>query len=123
MEPERIFVLVRDAILAVEVPGVEVEVGLIDTMDPFVVSIEHPAARTAARCLREVFGAEPFFVREGGSIGAVASFDRVLGRPVLLLGFTNPDDHAHSPNELLVLANYEGGISTVARFWEALGEG
>ena len=123
MEPQRIFELVRDAILAVEVPGVEVEVGVIDTMDPFVVSIEHPAARMAARCLREVFGAEPFFIREGGSIGAVASFDRVLGRPVLLLGFTNPDDHAHSPNESLVLANYEGGIRTVARFWEALGEG
>ena len=121
-EPQRIFELVRDAILAVDVPGVVVEVRPIDTMDPFVVSIEHPAARTAARCLREVFGAEPYFIREGGSVGAVASFDRVLGRPVLLLGFTNPDDRAHAPNEMLVLANYEGGIRTIARYWEALAQ-
>ena len=61
------------------------------------------------------------FIREGGSIGAVASFDAVVGAPAVLLGFTNPDERAHAPNELLVLANYEGGIRTVARYWEALG--
>jgi acetylornithine deacetylase/succinyl-diaminopimelate desuccinylase-like protein len=119
-DPHRVFEIVRDAILAVDVPGVEVQVEHIDAMDPFIVSIDHPAAQTAARCLREVFGAEPLFIRDGGSIGAVASFDRVLGQPLLLLGFANPDDHAHSPNEALVLANYEGGIRTIARFWEAL---
>jgi acetylornithine deacetylase/succinyl-diaminopimelate desuccinylase-like protein len=104
------------------VPGVEVSVHVYDAMHPFVVSVEHPAARTAARCLREVFGQEPYYIREGGSIGAVASFDQVLGKPTVLLGFTNPDDHAHSPNESLVLANYEGGARTVARYWEALAE-
>ena len=121
MEPRRIYELARQAILAVDVPGVDVEVNLQDTMRPFVVSVDHPAAQTAARCLEEVFGSEPFYVREGGSIGAVASFDQVLGKPAVLLGFTNPDDHAHSPNESLVLANYEGGVRTVARYWEALG--
>ena len=120
MDPLRTYELLRDAILAVEVPGVEVSVTLHDTMRPFVVSVEHPAAQAAARCLREVFGQEPLFIREGGSIGAVASFDEVLGKPAVLLGFTNPDDHAHSPNESLVLANYEGGVRTVARYWAAL---
>jgi acetylornithine deacetylase/succinyl-diaminopimelate desuccinylase-like protein len=92
----------------------------LDEMWPFVVSPEHPAARTAAACLRDVFGVEPYLVYEGGSIGAVASFDRVLGLPIVMLGFTNPDDNAHSPNESLVLANYESGARTVARYWEAL---
>ena len=59
-------------------PASSVEVSQLDEMWPFVVSPEHPAARTAAACLREVFGEEPYFVYEGGSIGAVASFDRVL---------------------------------------------
>jgi acetylornithine deacetylase/succinyl-diaminopimelate desuccinylase-like protein len=121
MDPQRVYEQVRDAILAVEVPGVEVEVTPLDTMDPFVVSISHPAAQKAARSLREVFGTDPYYIREGGSIGAVASFDRVLGQPIVLLGFTNPDDHAHSPNESLVIANYEGGVRTIARYWEALG--
>jgi len=120
MDPRRTFERIRDAILAVDVPGVAVSVRGSDVMRPFVVSVDHPAARLAAQCLAEVFGQEPYFVREGGSIGAVASFDAVLGKPIVLLGFTNPDDHAHSPNESLVLANYEGGVRTVARYWDAL---
>jgi len=123
MDPNKTFERVRDAILAVDVPGVTVEVEQIDGMWPFVVSPDHPAARTAMACLRDVFGEEPYFLSEGGSIGAVASFDKVLGRPIVLLGFTNPDDHAHSPNESFVLANYEGGIRTIARYWEALASG
>jgi acetylornithine deacetylase/succinyl-diaminopimelate desuccinylase-like protein len=123
MDPRRIRDLLREAILAVEVPGVKVHVTAYDMMKPILVSAEHPAARLAARCLREVFGTEPYLIREGGSIGAVASFDEVLGTPAVLLGFTNPDDHAHSPNESLVLANYEGGARTVARYWAALADG
>jgi acetylornithine deacetylase/succinyl-diaminopimelate desuccinylase-like protein len=122
MDPHRTFERVREAILAVEVPGVQVEVRQLDEMWPFVVSPSHPAAQTAAACLREVFGEEPYYVYEGGSIGAVASFDKVLGLPIVMLGFTNPDDNAHSPNESLVLANYEGGVRTVARYWQALAE-
>jgi acetylornithine deacetylase/succinyl-diaminopimelate desuccinylase-like protein len=120
MDPNETFARVRDAIMAVDVPGVEVEVRQLDEMWPFVVSPDHPAARTAAACLKEVFGQDPYYIYEGGSIGAVASFDRVLGLPIVLLGFTNPDDNAHSPNESLVLANYEGGARTVARYWLAL---
>jgi acetylornithine deacetylase/succinyl-diaminopimelate desuccinylase-like protein len=120
MDPQVTFEQVRDAILAVDVPGVRVSVQLLDTMDPARVSVEHPAARAAADCLEQVFGEAPAFIHEGGSIGAVASFARVLGAPVVLLGFTNPDDNAHAPNESMVLANYEGGARTVARYWEAL---
>ena len=47
---------------------------------------------------------------------------RVLGTPIVLVGFANPDDQAHAPNESLVLANYEGGTRTIARYWAALGE-
>ncbi len=123
MDPNKTFRLVRDAILAVDVPGVQVHLSQLDEMWPFVVSPEHPAAQAAAACLRDVFGQEPYFIYEGGSIGAVASFDRVLGLPIVMMGFTNPDDNAHSPNESLVLANYEGGARTVARYWEALARG
>lgn len=120
MDPRRTFERLRDAVLAVDVPGVRVEITQLDEMWPFVVDPEHPAARTARACLQEVFGRDPYLVYEGGSIGAVASFDRILGLPIVMLGFTNPDDNAHSPNESLVLANYEGGARTIARYWEAM---
>jgi acetylornithine deacetylase/succinyl-diaminopimelate desuccinylase-like protein len=119
-DAQHIVEVLRDAILAVDVPGVRVEVTLQDTMRPFAVDIDHRAARLAARCLQDVFGSAPYYLREGGSIGAVASFDAVVGAPIVLLGFTNPDENAHAPNESLVIANYEGGIRTVARYWEAL---
>lgn len=123
MDPQRTFERVRDAVLAVDVPGVEVSVTLIDQMEAASVDVEHPAVRAAARCIDEVFGAEPYLIAEGGSIGAAASFVRVLGTPIVLVGFANPDDQAHAPNESLVLANYEGGTRTIARYWAALGAG
>lgn len=121
MDPMLAFQRVRDAVLAVEAPGVEVQVTLQDNMEPFVVDATDPAALTAAVCLKEVFGEDPYLLYEGGSIGAVASFDKVIGAPVVMLGFANPDDQAHAPNESLVLANYEGGIRTMIRYFEALG--
>ena len=69
-----------------------------------------------------MFGETHNNLNEGGSIPAAASFGTILGLPVVLLGFTNPDDKAHSPNEQMVLANYEGGVRTIARYWKALAE-
>ena len=59
------FQRVRDAIRAVDVPGVRVEITQLDSMWPFVVSPDHPAAQTAVDCLREVFGAEPLLRAPG----------------------------------------------------------
>ena len=44
----------------------------------------------------------------------------VLGLPVVLLGFSPPDDHAHAPNEWMDLANYETGIRTIVRTWDEI---
>ncbi len=120
MDPNKTFHRVRKAILAVDVPGVTVDVTQGDEMWPIEVSPEHPAAAAAAASLRDVFGEDPYLLYEGGSIGAAASFEKVLGTPIVFLGFANPDDQAHSPNESLVLANYEAGARVVARYWSAL---
>lgn len=120
MDPEQTFERVRDAILAVHVPGVTVEVKALSHGMWSLAPIDHPATQAAARVLEEVFGERPYYLREGGSIPAAASFASLLGVPVVLLGFTNPDDQAHAPNEQMVLANYDGGLITIARYWEAL---
>jgi hypothetical protein len=41
---------------------------------------------------------------------------------VVLLGFSNPDDNAHAPNESFVLANHEGAIRTIARLLDELAQ-
>ena len=119
-DPDRVFHLVRERVLALAPRGVRVDLQLINTGRPSLTPIDHPATRAAAAALREVFGRDPVYVREGGSVPVAASFDSILGLPVVLLGFTPPDDQAHSPNESMRLDNYEGGIRTIVRYWAAL---
>jgi acetylornithine deacetylase/succinyl-diaminopimelate desuccinylase-like protein len=80
--------------------------------------VDHPATQAAARALEATFGREPLYLREGGSIPISASFESILGLPVVLLGFDPPDQQAHAPNEWMDLRNYETGIRTVARMWD-----
>ena len=54
------------------------------------------------------------------SIPIAALFQQELGLPVVLLGFTPPDDNAHAPNESMDLANFEGGIRAVVRAFDAV---
>jgi acetylornithine deacetylase/succinyl-diaminopimelate desuccinylase-like protein len=120
MDPRRTFERVRDRILAVAPPGVRVEVSLLNEGMWSLTGIDHPAMKAAARCIKQVFGADPLYERGGGSIPAAASFSSMLELPVVLLGFANPDCQAHAPNESMLLANYEGGLRTVARYWDEL---
>lgn len=119
-DPTQIFELVRDRIKELTPPGVQVEVTSISEGRASLTPIDHPATQAAARCLEEVFGRAPLYLREGGSIPVTADFESILGLPVVLLGFTNPDDQAHAPNESMVLDNYERGIRTVVRYWDEL---
>ena len=118
--PHRVFELLRDHVQAIAPPGVQVSLTELDGGLGTVTPIDHPATEAAARCLQEVFGRAPLFIREGGSIPVAASFGSMLGLTVVLLGFTPPDDQAHAPNEWMSLDNYEGGIRTVIRYWDAL---
>lgn len=102
-------------------PGVSVDVQLLGTGNPVRTPIDHPVTEAAARALGATFGQTPVFIGAGGSIPVAEMFDRLLGLPVILLGFANPDDHAHAPNESLVLANYETGIRTICVLWDSLG--
>jgi acetylornithine deacetylase/succinyl-diaminopimelate desuccinylase-like protein len=76
--------------------------------------------RAAAESIEEVFGSAPLFIREGGSIPAGASFVEVLGAPLVLLGFPQPDGQIHAPNENVRLDNLEGGLRTFIRYWDRL---
>ena len=49
--------------------------------------------------LQAAFGTAPVITGEGGSIPVVGDFERILGAPVLLMGFGLPGENAHSPDE------------------------
>jgi acetylornithine deacetylase/succinyl-diaminopimelate desuccinylase-like protein len=87
---------------------------------PIRTPIDHPVAAAGARALEAVFGAPPLFAREGGSIPVAADFVSILGLPVVLLGFTQPHENAHAPNEWMDLANYEGAIRAIVRTFDEI---
>jgi acetylornithine deacetylase/succinyl-diaminopimelate desuccinylase-like protein len=119
-EPARIFELLRAYVTNIAPPGVRVTVHDLGGGRPTLTPIDHPATRAAARALVSTFGRDPLYVRDGGSIPVCASFESILGLPVVLLGFTPPDDNAHAPNESMSLTNLETGIRTVAAYWDEL---
>jgi acetylornithine deacetylase/succinyl-diaminopimelate desuccinylase-like protein len=119
-EPARIFEAFKAYVDDIAPPGVTVTVQNLDGGLPSLTPTGHPATQAAARALEATFGRAPLYIREGGSIPVTASFESILGLPVVLLGFTPPDDHAHAPNESMDLDNYETGIRTVIRTWDEL---
>jgi acetylornithine deacetylase/succinyl-diaminopimelate desuccinylase-like protein len=119
-DPGTIFELLKAFILEVAPPGCSVQVQFLGGGRPSLTPIDHPATQAAARALEATFGVAPLYIREGGSIPICASFESILGLPVVLLGFTPPDDNAHAPNESMSLPNHETAIRTVAAYWDEL---
>jgi len=119
-DPERVAQLVEERLQALTPAGCRVEIQRLHGARPVLLPVEAPAIQAAAAALRRGFGAEPVFIREGGSIPVVEAFQRLLGTPVVLLGFGRPDDRAHGPDEKLNLDDFRKGIRTSAWLWELL---
>jgi len=119
-DPAVIFKRFRVYVEEIAPPGVRVTVH--DMGGGFAVrtSIDQPAVRAAARALEATFGRAPVYIREGGSIPFVATFEQVLHLPVVLMGFMPPDGNFHAPNEWMDLDNFEGGIRAAVRFFDEL---
>ena len=96
--------------------GADVRVGVVrGEVDQFGDVAAH-----GGQPLEATFGQAPVYIREGGSIPVCASFDTVLGLPVVLLGFVQPSSGAHAPNEWMDLGNYETSIRAIVRTWDEL---
>ena len=120
-DPTDIFEKFRDFVLAVAPPGVKVSVESLGGGRPSLTAIDHPVTRAAARALEATFGRAPLYTREGGSIPVAASFESILGLPVVLLGFVQPHENAHAPDEWMDLANYEGAIRAIVATFDEIG--
>ena len=101
--------------------SVRVEIRELHGGDAWVTQTDHPAMRAASRAMQRAFGRKAVFVREGGSIPVVATFDELLGSPCLLMGFGLQDDNLHAPNEKIDIDQFYGGIEAAAYLMEELG--
>lgn len=102
--------------------GVSVKVTHLHGGRPWRANLEGPLFDAARRALTAAFGREPVVTGEGGSIPVVGDFQRILGAPVLLMGFGLPGENAHAPNEWMSEENFTRGLRAVAMLYQQLGE-
>jgi acetylornithine deacetylase/succinyl-diaminopimelate desuccinylase-like protein len=87
---------------------------------PWRAELGGPLFDAARRALRTAFDRDPVIVGEGGSIPVVGDFERILGVPVLLIGFGLPGENAHAPNEWFSDENFTKGMRAIAALWDEL---
>ncbi|MCX7018533.1 MAG: dipeptidase [bacterium] len=105
---------VRRRVMSLAPAGVHVDFLSGHGSPPVSIPVESQWVESAVRALESGFNKKPVFIREGGSISVVTRFVNDYGMPCLLLGFGQPDDHIHAPNEKFNLDDFVSGIRTSA---------
>jgi acetylornithine deacetylase/succinyl-diaminopimelate desuccinylase-like protein len=118
--PDEIARLVTDHVRRVAPKEVKVTVTPLHSGMPWKAKLEGPLFEAGRRALQRAFGRAPVLTGEGGSIPVVGDFQRILGAPVLLMGFGLPGENAHAPDEWMSVENFEKGMLAAAFLWEEL---
>lgn len=116
-QPEKIQTLVTEFVKAKN-PDVVVEA--MDPMFAYQAPTTGPLAEAVKSSMKYAFGREPVFVREGGSIGAVPTMERMLECPVMFIGLSLPEHGYHAPNENYDWQQASGGMVAFAKYFETL---
>ncbi|MGZ6525540.1 MAG: dipeptidase [Tumebacillaceae bacterium] len=118
--PEEILAHVERHVRRHTPPGVTVDVTFVETANPYVTPIDHPAIQLAAKAYESAFGVPCHFIRAGGSIPVVETFAQLFGIPVVMMGMALPTANAHAANEHYSLNNFDKGIRTLCAYWSEL---
>ena len=111
-DPDRIAQLLRDHIARVTPSTVSSIVRTMSPIHPALICRRHPAVQAASQAYRKAFGKPAVFIRSGGSIPVVHTFQNALGIPAVLMGFGLPDDHIHGPNEKFHMSIFYKAVET-----------
>ena len=120
--PTEIVKLMQAHVDKVTPAGVKATVKYLHGGRPWRAELKGPLFDAARRALATAFEKEPVIVGEGGSIPVVGDFERVLGAPVLLVGFGLPGENAHAPDEWMSEENFRIGMRAIAVFWDEYGK-
>ncbi len=121
--PAEIERLVREHITRVAPAGVKVTIQMLHGGQPWSAELQGPLYDAAKRALNAAFGRDPVVIGEGGSIPVVSDFQRLLGAPVLLVGFGLPGENAHAPDEWFADENFTKGMRAMSSLWDEIAAG
>ena len=120
-DPADIEKMMKAHVAKVAPKGVKVDVQHLHGGWPWRAELNGPIYDAARRALSAAFGKEPVITGEGGSIPVVGDFERILGAPVLLVGFGLPGENAHAPDEWMSEENFRVGMLAMATLWDEYG--
>jgi acetylornithine deacetylase/succinyl-diaminopimelate desuccinylase-like protein len=106
--------LIAQHVARVTPPGVVATVTPLHGGRPWRAELGGPLHEAGVEALAAAFGATPVITGEGGSIPVVGDFERILGAPVLLMGFGLPGENAHAPDEWISVENFRQGMRAAA---------
>jgi acetylornithine deacetylase/succinyl-diaminopimelate desuccinylase-like protein len=121
-QPKEIETLIREYVTQLTPETVRSEVRRLHDGMWAVVDTDSPYMQAAVKAYEFGFGKRPVFMREGGSIPVVGTFQSALDAPVILMGFGLPDDNLHAPNEKFTLECFYRGMKTAIKFYQVVGE-
>lgn len=86
-------------------------------LEPYLGDFSGPYNDAARTAVKFGFGREPALIREGGSIGAVVSMEKILKAPIIFLGLSLPEHGYHAPNEFYDWGQAYGGMKMFVRYF------
>jgi acetylornithine deacetylase/succinyl-diaminopimelate desuccinylase-like protein len=118
-DPKHMRAVLIELLRAALPDGAELEQTSVMVAEPTLFSPEQPALQLAAGALARACGAEPVFLRLGGTIPIVAEM-AARGYPVIVSGFALPTDQIHAPNESFALRSLQWGEAAARELYLAL---
>ena len=115
--PAAVFKLVK-AFIKKRIPDARVEHEA--SLAPYLAPLGGPYNAAAVVAMRDTFGKEPGFTREGGSIGAVLTMRKMLRAPVIFMGLSLPEHGYHAINENFDWRQASGGMEMFCRYFHQI---
>jgi len=103
---------------AVKERNPDVKIAFESMAPAFLTSVEGPLPEALKRAVKFAFKRDPVFVRDGGTIGAMTSIEKVLKCPIFFLGLSLPEHGYHAPNENFDWQQASGGMVAFAKYFE-----
>lgn len=119
-DPERVERLVKGFIKKNIIGGVKYVLQTFSKSSPFYTDINNSYCQKTACIFTQVFGNKTLFNRSGGSVGAAEVLQRVFHKPIILTGFTLPNDNIHAPNENFDADMFWKGIKALEKIYSEI---
>jgi acetylornithine deacetylase/succinyl-diaminopimelate desuccinylase-like protein len=100
--------------------GLQYKLNMLSSDGPFYTSLDNEYVKKTASILKGHFNHEVLFNRSGGSIPVAEMLQRLFHKPIILTGFTLPDDNIHSPNENFDEEMFWSGIEALKKIYGSL---